>query len=358
MNTQTKQIILIIEDNITNLKVAIENLKLYGLEVIIARSGEAGLERAKFVRPDLILLDVGLPGIDGFEVCRLLKADKTTQDIPVIFMTALADVQDKLRGFAVGGVDYITKPIQVEEVQARVNTHLTIRALQKSLEEKVAELDAFARTVAHDLKNPLARMVTSLDLALEMGESSLDQDVKEMVQVCFRSSHEMVKLVDELLLLARASQGQVETEPLEMGEIVGRVNGRLSAMIAEYQGVVTLPDKWLPAQGYAPWVGEVWTNYLSNGLKYGGQPPHLVLGNTAQADGMVRFWVRDNGPGLTPDQQAQLFTEFTRLHHARAEGHGLGLAIVRRITEKLGGAAGVESQPGQGSEFYFTLPAS
>lgn len=357
MNDREKQIILIIEDNITNLKVAIENLKTHGLEVVIARTGEAGLERARFAHPDLILLDVGLPGIDGFEVCRLLKADKNTADIPVIFMTALADMQDKLKGFAAGGVDYITKPIQVEEVRARVNTHLTIRALQKELEEKVAELDAFARTVAHDLKNPLARIVTGLELALEIGETSFDEDMKSLLKIAWSSGHELSRLIDELLLLARLRQGQVETGPVDMAEIVERVNGRLSHMIMEYRAELILPDKWQLAQGHAPWVAEVWANYLSNGLKYGGRPPRLELGSNQQTDGTVRFWVRDNGPGLTPEQQSQLFTEFTRLHQTRAEGHGLGLAIVRRIVEKLGGTAGVESQVGQGSTFYFTLQA-
>ena len=112
------------------------------------------------------------------------------------------------------------------------------------------------------------------------------------------------------------------------------------------------------AKGYAPWVEEVWANYLSNGLKYGDQPPRMELGATPQSGGMVRFWVQDHGPGLTPEAQAMLFTEFTRLSEIRAEGHGLGLSIVRRIMEKLGGQAGVESNgvSGQGSVFYFTLP--
>jgi signal transduction histidine kinase len=102
---------------------------------------------------------------------------------------------------------------------------------------------------------------------------------------------------------------------------------------------------------------EVWVNYLSNGLKYGGQPPRLELGAAVQADGLVRFWVRDNGPGLSPEAQTRLFTEFTRLDRTRAQGHGLGLSIVRRIMEKLSGQFGVESSPGQGSLFYFSLPS-
>lgn len=350
------QLILIVDDNITNLKVAIENLQADGLEVITARSGEGGLQRAAFARPDLILLDVRLPGIDGFEVCRRLKADPTTQAIPVIFMTALADVEDKLRGFAAGGVDYITKPIQVEEMQARVNTHLTIRALQKNLEDKVAELDAFAYTVAHDLKNPLTRIVAGLDLLTENTKAILSDEAKELLKICLRGSWDLTKVVDALLLMARLRQGEVATYSLEMAEHVQRVCRRLSHLVAEYQAELHFPDSWLVAQGYGPWVEEVWANYLSNGLKYGGRPPILHFGSSQQSDGFIRFWVQDNGPGLSPDEQARLFTEFTRLHQLRAEGHGLGLSIVQRIVRKLGGQTGVESQVGQGSTFYFTLP--
>jgi len=118
-----------------------------------------------------------------------------------------------------------------------------------------------------------------------------------------------------------------------------------------------LPDSWPVAIGYAPWAEEVWANYMSNGLKYGGRPPCLELGATPQSDGMVQYWVKDNGRGLSSEQQAILFTEFIRLNEVRVEGHGLGLSIVHRIVAKLGGQVGVESNDGPGCKFYFTLPA-
>ena len=119
-----------------------------------------------------------------------------------------------------------------------------------------------------------------------------------------------------------------------------------------------LPDHWPIALGYSPWIEEVWVNYISNAIKYGGRPPRVELGATVQADGMVRFWVRDDGSGLTPAEQAQLFVPFTRLNKTPAKGNGLGLSIVRRIVEKLGGQVGVESEglPGRGCVFSFTLP--
>jgi signal transduction histidine kinase len=121
------------------------------------------------------------------------------------------------------------------------------------------------------------------------------------------------------------------------------------------QVVAPDPDAWPPTLGYAPWVEEVWVNYLSNALKYGGEPPVIAVGATPDGD-VVRYWCRDNGPGLTAEEQTQLFTQFTRLHEVRAEGHGLGLSIVRRIVEKLGGEVGVENNEEMGSTFWFTLP--
>jgi signal transduction histidine kinase len=172
----------------------------------------------------------------------------------------------------------------------------------------------------------------------------------------------MNNIIEELLLLAGVRQTQVEAKPLDMTSILAEAQSRLSDVIQEQRAeiVVQQPGAWPVALGHAPWVEEVWINYISNGIKYGGRPPHLELGATAQDDGRVRFWIRDNGPGLTPEERGRMFIPFTRLAQARATGHGLGLSIVRRIVERLGGQVGVESEglPGRGSVFYFTLPVS
>ncbi|KAA3663708.1 MAG: ATP-binding protein [Chloroflexi bacterium] len=130
---------------------------------------------------------------------------------------------------------------------------------------------------------------------------------------------------------------------------------RLLLMIEQHQAEIIVPFDLPTASGYAPWIEEVWVNYLSNGIKYGGQPARLECGANKLANGTIKYWVRDNGPGLTPEQQSKLFTPFTRLNSVNIEGHGLGLSIVQRIIEKLGGTVGVESQLGQGSLFFFTL---
>jgi signal transduction histidine kinase len=168
----------------------------------------------------------------------------------------------------------------------------------------------------------------------------------------------MNNIIEELLLLAGVRKVDAPLAPVDMAEVVVEAQHRVVDMVEETKAVVVEPDVWPVAMGYAPWVEEVWVNYLSNALKYGGRPPRVELGAQEQADGMLLFWVRDNGPGLGLDDQAQLFAPFKKLDQTRAQGHGLGLSIVRRIIQKLGGEVGVESGgiEGQGCTFYFTLP--
>jgi signal transduction histidine kinase len=175
-----------------------------------------------------------------------------------------------------------------------------------------------------------------------------------------RNGFKISNILDELLLLAGVRKTHVPLAPLDMGNIVAEARQRLTYEIEQYQAEIILPAAWPAALGYAPWIEEVWVNYLSNGCKYGGKPPRLELGGEVQADGKVRFWVRDNGNGIAPEDQVRLFTPFTRLDQVRAKGHGLGLSIVRRIVEKLGGQVGVESDgvQGHGSVFSFRLPAA
>ena len=169
----------------------------------------------------------------------------------------------------------------------------------------------------------------------------------------------MYEIIDALLLLASVRKmDNVEVSRLDMAHIVAETRQRLEPLIRDYQPEITLPDSWPVASGYTPWIEEVWVNYISNALKYGGKPARVELGAETQQNGLVRFWVRDNGTGLSPEEQAQLFTPFMRLGQVQVEGHGLGLSIVQRIVEKLGGQAGVESEAGVGSVFSFTLPAA
>ena len=224
------------------------------------------------------------------------------------------------------------------------------------LEARNEELDAFAHTVAHNLKGELACFIALAEVLEEDFTTMSDEGLQGYLHNIARSGYKMNNIIEQLLLLAGARKLEVEMGPLDMASIVAEAQQRLAHMIEEHQAEITLPDTWPMALGYGPWVEEVWVNYLSNAIKYGGQPPRVELGARVSSDGMVRFWVRDNGPGISPEAQARLFTPFTRLSQVRALGNGLGLSIVRRIVEKLSGQVEVESEIGQGSVFSFTLP--
>ena len=246
----------------------------------------------------------------------------------------------------------------------------SLRQHTAALETRNEELDAFAHTVAHDLKNPLGAIL-GLAAGLEGSYIKLDDEKLQLyLHTIAQTSRKMNNIIDELLLLANVRQvEEVALTPLDMAAVVAEAQQRLADLIEEYQAEIILPQTWPVVKSYGPWVEEVWVNYISNAIRYGGQPPRVELGACSPStfplageteketeEGLVRLWVRDNGPGLTSDEQARLFTPFTRLDHVRAKGHGLGLSIVRRIVEKLGGQVSVDSHVGQGCVFAFELP--
>jgi PAS domain S-box-containing protein len=286
------------------------------------------------------------PTVSGTFELTAMKWDGTEFPVEV----SLSKVMLRGRWHAIGIIRDISERKRAEEA---------LRQYATELEASNEELDAFAHTVAHDLKGPLGNMMGFAELLIEsFGELSADQ-----IQECLRSivsgSERMSNIVNTLLLLASVRKiEEVKVEPLEMAGIVKETCDRLATLVNEYQAEIVLSDAWPAALGYAPWVEEVWVNYVSNAIKYGGRPPRVELGAQAQPEGEVRFWVRDNGSGISPEEQGRLFTPFTRLSQIQVKGHGLGLSIVRRIVEKLGGRVTVESEVGEGSVFSFILPAA
>ena len=261
---------------------------------------------------------------------------------------------------AVGEITHFVKV--AEDITAQKRAEEALRQRTVELQSRNEELDAYAHTVAHDLKNPLGLVVGLAEVLETAHHALLPEELERHLHTIALNSRKMSNIVDELLLLASVRQTEVETGPLDMASIVADAQQRLSDLFQRYHAEMTAPDTWPLAWGYAPWVEEVWVNYISNALKYGGRPPRIEVGaSVEEGKGMppqVRFWVRDNGLGLKPEEQVRLFSPFTQLAQVHAEGYGLGLSIVRRIVEKLGGQVGVESQglPHQGSVFSFTLP--
>ncbi len=234
---------------------------------------------------------------------------------------------------------------------------VALQEANNQLQKRNKELDAFAHTVAHDLKNPLTIVVGYAEILLDDFQIERDFRWLDPVQQIILAGRKGNNIIQELLLLAAVRKEEIELTPIEMDGIVAQALERLSHHIEDEGVTVVQPETWPIANGYAGWVEEVWVNYISNAIKYGGRPCYVELGANVLADGMVRYWVRDNGPGLSAKEQAVLFREFTRLDKTRAKGHGLGLSIVRRIMEKLNGRVGVQSIRGEGSTFYFELPA-
>ncbi len=414
--------ILIVDDKPGNLRLLTRLLSERGHTVQTATTGPEALEIAQEHPFDLLLLDTMMPKMDGYEVCRRLKTMPQAANIPVIFLSALDKEEEKIEIFETGGVDYITKPFKRQEIVARVETHLKLLFLQRQLQganaelaqrlddlaeanhvlhERNEELDAFAHTVAHDLKNPLGLIAGYSELLHVDAEAQGAADVNLFAQYIMRGAEKMNTIINNLLLLAGIRKMEVAMGPLNMQKIVSEALERLVDIVVKQQAEIVMPDAWPTVIGHAPWVEEVWTNYLSNALKYGGRPeegipvrvavgfstvdsvaqllPCLTESATGGQAGartvsqstlrvmqalehkpqqQIIFWVRDNGIGLAETEVRQLFTPFERLDQVQIQGHGLGLSIVRRIVERLNGVSGAESQKGCGSTFYFTLPVA
>ncbi len=263
---------------------------------------------------------------------------------------------------------------QLEESELEVQRKSAqVYALQKELaanqdaekDQLIKDLNSFAQTVAHDLKTPLTTILGFASMLADHQANIPRQQQREALQAIVRTSIKMNNIIQELMLLAAVRQDEVKIGAMEMPPVIEAARQRLWGILADSQAQIkVLEAAAMPkVLGYAPWVEEVWINYISNAIKYGGSPAEISIGAeeapqpSPAGQAMVRFWVKDNGKGIDPQDQKQLFTQFTRLDQVRAEGHGLGLSIVARIVQKLGGEVGVESQPGEGSLFYFTLPA-
>jgi signal transduction histidine kinase len=249
----------------------------------------------------------------------------------------------------------LEKPYEILLRQLKHNENILFQSTVE-LRARNEELDAFAQTVAHDLKDPIATLSITAEV---LKDADLDAEERQQsVEYIQNLAQRMSSIVNELLQLSEVRQSDVPVDAVDMQAIVKAAIQRLEGLVQERQADIRFPDVWPAALGHAPWVEEVWVNYLSNAIHYGGTPPRVEIGADVQADGMRLFWVHDNGRGLTPKQQELLFRPFTRLDPSSSHGHGLGLSIVYRIINKLGGEVGVESAPGEGATFYFTLPAA
>lgn len=372
-------VVLVVDDLPANLGVMAGQLERHGYAVVVAQGGEEAIERAALVRPDLILLDVLMPGIDGFETCRRLKAAGATREIPVIFMTALSDTPQKLTGFEVGAVDYVTKPLDGAEVLARVRTQIALASMRRELAERNAqlaqemavreqaqaalqrsnaELEQLAYVASHDMQEPLRMIASYLQLVDQRYTDKLDDDGREFIGFAVDGAKRMQGLINDLLTYSRVGTKARPFEPVALAGVASTVLSHLRVAVEESNASIELGE--LPqVLGDAPQLVQLLQNLIGNAIKFrGAAPPQVSVRARAEGDAWWHLSVNDNGIGIEPAYFERVFVLFQRLHSRSAyPGTGIGLALCKRIVERHGGRIWVESQPGSGSSFHFTLPA-
>ena len=369
--------ILIVDDMPINLRIVVDYLEEYGFGIRIARSGESAIKRAQYDRPDLILLDVLMPGIDGFETCERLKADPTTHDIPVIFMTALTNPADKVRGFEVGAVDYVTKPLGQEEVLARITTHLRLRELALSLQEQTRQLEARTQVekarlfqavgqqreqllalthkltdvqeterkqLARELHDELGQMLTAISMNLAYIEKELDIDSNTAVKQRLRETGELVDQtldqIRELSLNLRPPMlddlGLIPTVRWYTQRYADRSNIHVQFELPE------LEERLNPNVETA--LYRVLQEALTNVARH-AKATHVLL-RIRRTPTEVIGYVEDDGIGF--DVAATMDFENNQV--------GAGLLGMRERITLLGGTLTISSEPNEGTQIYFTVP--
>jgi len=361
--------ILLVDDDRLNIRILTGILSTQGVTVAAAASGEAGIEEYARFRPDLVLLDVMMPGINGFEACRRLKQIHGEACAPVIFITAKNESDDIVDGLEAGGVDYLPKPFHPKEALARIRIHLQNRRFleyQKSLVEQLSLANAaknrFLGMAAHDLRNPLASVRGLAEFLRDGTVGALAPDQLDLVNHIHDASQSMLTLVNELLDLAVIESGKLRLEPVEasLGQLAAKSVG-LAGMYAAKKGTTLVftdnanPDRTMLDVDK---IRQVIDNLLSNAVKF--SPPNSTIRiHTQLSPGGVAVWVRDTGPGIPDGERHKLFKDFGQTSVKPTAGErstGLGLAICKNIIEAHHGSISADNEPDGGCTFKITLP--
>ncbi|HKP59491.1 MAG TPA: hybrid sensor histidine kinase/response regulator [Polyangiales bacterium] len=355
---EAKANILVVDDTVENLQLLSRILTKEGYEVRIAPNGVFALQAVEADPPDLILLDVTMPHMSGYDVCKQLKAQPSSNAIPVIFISALHETIDKVTAFGAGAVDYVTKPFQVDEVVARVRTHLELQRTQRKLEESYRALrklesvrDNLVHMIVHDLRSPLTALMCSISL-LKDGATPLDVESAE------QSTRVMMGMVNELLDVSRLEQERmpIDSERNDLVELVRRAIENVRH-IDSAREIVVRAERSVEVSCDKELIRRVIENLVGNGIKH--TPPGLPLLVSVSAQHEPRVSVEDRGPGVPAAYRETIFEKFGIVEARRnREYHstGLGLAFCKLAVEAHGGQIGVSSEEGRGSTFWFTLP--
>jgi two-component system sensor histidine kinase/response regulator len=355
--------ILVVDDQPANIQVLGSMLGKLGHEIIPASDGTTALRRLALRPPDLILLDLLMPDMDGCEVCRRVRANPEWKDIPVIFLSAADDKDFIVRALESGGVDYITKPFNHGELVSRVRTQLAWKFARDRLKQLAEDKDELLGILAHDLKNHLGGMQMSAQLLSERLSRRTDTDARstQLAENIHQTSGQLLAFLKEFLANAAADYGiALKVEAVNLCEAVANA-------VQTYRDVASRKNlnihTWLPGEGAIVLadrraLGQILDNLLSNALKF--SPPGKRIDVTVRAAGeFVDCIIQDQGPGFTAEDQKRMFRRYGRLSARPTGGEpstGLGLSIVKKLVQDLNGELLCDSTPGQGATFALRLP--
>jgi len=357
--------ILVVDDTPANLQMLADMLKRRGYRARPVPSGRLALQAAKADPPDLILLDVNMPEMDGYEVCAELKKDQVLAAIPVIFISAYGETADKMRAFSAGGLDYITKPFHVEEVEARVAIHLQLRRQQRELENLLAKQreledmrDSMVHMIVHDLRAPLTAVFNYLDLVREQEAGFISPDSMQNLDLAMKASRWMVQMVNVLLDASKIESGQMllRITECDVGDVVADAIDAIRSLADEKN--VLYQTTHLRAAVDRDAIARVVQNLVTNAVKL-TPPGGDVRVSVHSKDETLRVQVTDNGPGIAAEHHPKIFEKFGQLDNNVRQSipsSGLGLYFCKLAVEAHGGHIGVDSEVGQGSTFWFELP--
>jgi signal transduction histidine kinase len=363
--------ILVVDDTPANLQLLGGMLKERGHKVRLVPEGKMALQVAHTAPPDLILLDINMPGMNGYEVCAQLKRADRTRDIPVIFISALTETLDKVMAFAVGGVDYVTKPFQFEEVDARVACHLSLRRLQVDLARRNEELrqtnddlrrleqqrDSLTHMIVHDLRSPLTGVLGAFDL-IALENNTLTAMSRKMLGVGQAAGRQIIDMINSLLDISKIEAGQL-TPRCTQCDLVGLARDAV-ALLSSLQGQRTVTVESFREPLIISVDGDlilrVLQNLLANALKFTA-PTGAIRIRITRLAAAVRVGVTDDGAGIAAEFHQRIFEKFGQVETGQTRsGTGLGLTFCKLAVQIHGGRIGLESAVGSGSTFWFELP--
>lgn len=353
--------ILVVDDQPANVQILGAVLGAQGHEIVPASDGATALKRIALRPPDLILLDLLMPVMDGFEVCRQIKANPDWREIPLIFLSAADDKDLIIRALDVGGIDFITKPFSHAELLCRVRTQLVFKATRDRLAQIAEDKDELIGILAHDLKNSLGGMTMSAELLHRQMSKYGDRRVSQLCENLLQTSAQSLAFVKEYLANAASDQGFLpKLHEVNLVDAASRVVGRYQEAARRKQLQIHTEFTAQPAAvvADASALDQLLDNLLSNALKF-SPPRRNVFVAVRPAGDRVEGVVRDEGPGFTAADRARMFCRYGRLSArptANEPSTGLGLSIVRKLVQMMNGELVCESSPGQGAAFAFRLP--